>query len=165
MKDATINIKKDNKLSQLKAILYLLQTNLKEFKDEVDASYKLIQMGEKNQLSKKLEQQIDDPIKDVFGFSSKVDYQVNQIIDKVIRGFFKKNKSLIENVYKTKKNPNDLHYSIVLRDDNLKNRTLFFSFIDEFDLIDTSQRYPIYFQFISKDFISKLNYDEEIKLE
>jgi len=165
MSDSVLDIKKDNKLGQLKAILYLLQTNLEEFKDEVDSSYELLKIGEKTSLSKKIEQKMDNPVKDIFEFSSKIDNQVNYILDKVIRGFLKKNSKLVDQAFKTKANQNDLHYSIVLKNDNLDNRNKLFSFLDNFDLMDISQKHPIYFQFIPKKLISKINYNEEIKFE
>lgn len=165
MSDSVLDIKKDNKLGQLKAILYLLQTNLEEFKDEVDSSYELLKIGEKTSLSKKIEQKMDNPIKDIFEFSSKIDNQVNYIIDKVVRGFLKKNSNIVERAFKTKSNLDDLHYSILLKDDNIDNRTKMFSFLDNFDLMDISQKHPIYFQFIPKQIIDKINYNEEIKFE
>ncbi|MGM0582474.1 MAG: hypothetical protein ACQETL_17480 [Bacteroidota bacterium] len=165
MSDSVLDIKKDNKLGQLKAILYLLQTNLEDFKDEVDSSYELLKVGERTALSKKIEQKIDNPINDIFEFSSKIDLQVNQIIDKVIRSFFKKNAKIIDRAFKTKESLNDLHYSIILKDDNLDNRTKLFSFLDNFDLMDISQKHPVYFQFIPKKLIDKINYNEEIKFE
>ena len=165
MSDSVLDIKKDNKLGQLKAILYLLQTNLEEFKDEVDSSYELLKIGERTSLSKKIEQKMDNPVKDIFEFSSTIDNQVNYILDKVIRGFFKKNSKLIDKAFKTKANQNDLHYSIVLKNDNLDNRNKLFSFLDNFDLMDISQKHPIYFQFIPKKLIDKINYNEEIKFE
>ena len=72
MSNNTINIENDSKLSQLKALLYLLQTNLEEFKDDVDASYELLKIGEKTELSRKLEKKIDNPIGDIFQFSNKI---------------------------------------------------------------------------------------------
>ena len=165
MSDSALDTKNDNKLQQLKAILYLLQTNLEEFKDEVDSSYELLKIGEKTSLSKKLEQKIDNPINDIFEFSSEIDYQVNYILDKVVRGFLKKNSNVIDKAFKTKENHYDLHYSIVLKEDNINNRTKMFSFLDKFDVMDISQKHPIYFQFIPKQFIDKINYQEEINLE
>ena len=108
---------------------------------------------------------MDNPVKDIFEFSSKIDNQVNYILDKVIRGFLKKNSKLVDQAFKTKANQNDLHYSIVLKNDNLDNRNKLFSFLDNFDLMDISQKHPIYFQFIPKKLISKINYNEEIKFE
>lgn len=165
MSDSVLDIKKDSKLGQLKAILYLLQTNLEDFKDEVDSSYELLKVGERTALSKKIEQKIENPIQDIFEFSSKIDLQVNAIIDKVIKSFFKKNAKIIDSAFKTKESLNDLHYSIVLKEDNIDNRTKLFSFLDNFDLMDISQKHPVYFQFIPKKLIDKINYKEEIKLD
>lgn len=165
MKDSVLDIKKDNKLGQLKAILYLLQTNLEEFKDEVDSSYELLKIGEKTSLSKKIEKSIDNPLEDIFEFSSKIDNQVNYILDRVIRSYLRKNTNLVDKAFKTKDNWNDLHYSIVLKEDNLHNRTKLFTFLDNFDVMDISQKHPIYFQFIPKNLIHRINYNEEIKID
>ncbi len=163
MKSQTFDIKNDSKLGQLKAILYLLQTNLEEFKDEVDASYALLSIGEKTPLSKKLEKTLENPIKDIFQFSNKIDSQVNQILDKIIRGYFKKNYSALEKVYKTRESLNDLHYSIVLKEDNIENRDIFFDFLNKIDLANISQKHNVYFQFIPSKLVEKIKFSEEIK--
>ena len=165
MNSQTFDIKSDSKLDQLKAILYLLQTNLEEFKDEVDASYALLNIGEKTPLSKKLEKTLENPVKDIFQFSNKIDNQVNQILDKIIRGYFKKNYSSVEKVFKTREGINDLHYSIVLKEDNIKNRDVFFEFLNTIDLANISQKHNVYFQFIPSQLVDKIEFSEEIKFE
>lgn len=90
MGNATINITNDSKISQLKALLYLLQSNLEELKDEVDMSYELLKVGEKTELLKKLEEKINNPIEDLLQFSNTIDAQVRQILHKIIQGLFKK---------------------------------------------------------------------------
>lgn len=60
---------------------------------------------------------------------------------------------------------NDLHYSIVLKDDNINIRTDFFSFLEKFDLMNISQKHPVYFQFIPEKLINKISYNEEIKFD
>ena len=165
MNSPTLDIKSDSKLGQLKAILYLLQTNLEEFKDEVDASYALLSIGEKTPLSKKLEKTLENPVKDIFQFSNKIDNQVNQILDKIIRGYFKKNYFALEKVFKTRESLNDLHYSIVLKDDNIKNRDIFFEFLNKIDLANISQKHNVYFQFIPSQLVDKIKFNEEIKFE
>ncbi|MCC5916436.1 MAG: hypothetical protein JJU02_03820 [Cryomorphaceae bacterium] len=165
MSDSVLDIKKDNKFGQLKAILYLLQTNLEDFKDEVDSSYELLKIGKKTPLSKKIEQKIDDPIKDIFEFTSKLDNQVDSFLDQIIRSFFNKNSNLIFKAFKTNNCINDLHYSIVLKKDSIEIRTKMFTFLDNFDVMDISKKHPIYFQFIPKELMCKINFYEEIKLD
>ncbi|MHB8261751.1 MAG: hypothetical protein ACYDCN_13075 [Bacteroidia bacterium] len=155
----------DHKVGQLKAILYLLQTNLEEFKDEVDRSYELIKIGEKTDLSKKIETTIDDPINSIFKLSSNIDNQIKEIVDRIVKAFLKHNSSIIHGAYKTQTSLNDLHYSIVLKKDDMDNRNKIFDFFDKFDLLDISNKYPVYFQFVPSELIGKINITEEVKFE
>jgi len=156
--------KVDNNLVKLKGILFKLQLDLEDFKNEVDSSYALLEIGEKSSLSKKLEKSMKNPIKDILDFSSKIDNKVSYILDKVIRVHFKNNKSILEKVFKTREGLNDLHYSIVLKEDNTKNRDIFFSFLNQLDLTDISQKDKIYFQFIPSQLVNKIKFSEEINI-
>jgi len=60
---------------------------------------------------------------------------------------------------------NDLHYSIVLKNDNIENRNKIFDFFDKFDLLDISNKYPVYFQFVPVELIEKILVSESVKLE
>jgi hypothetical protein len=162
MATTKINTEIDNNLGKIKGILYKLQLDIDELKNEVDNSYALLEIGEKTELSIKLEKSIQNPIKEIFTFSSKIDNQVVYILDKVIRGYFKSHKSNIEKVFKTRHGLNDLHYSLVLKEDNTKNREIFFAFLNQLDLNDVAQKDKIYFQFIPSKLINKINFSEEI---
>ena len=155
----------DHKVGQLKAILYLLQTNLEEFKDEVDRSYELLKVGEKTDLSKKIENTIEDPINSIFKLSSNIDDQIKEIVDRIVKAFLKHNSQVIQGAYRTKTSLNDLHYSIVLKNDNIENRNKIFDFFDKFDLLDISNKYPVYFQFVPVELIEKILVSESVKLE
>jgi len=164
MGNATINITNDSKISQLKALLYLLQSNLEELKDEVDMSYELLKVGEKTELLKKLEEKINNPIEDLLQFSNTIDAQVRQILHKIIQGLFKKNSNIIDKVHKTRSSINDLHYSIVLREDTMENRNVLFDFLNKFDFDNLNQKHNIYFQFIPAHLIDKIKFSEELPL-
>lgn len=155
----------DNKLGQLKAILYLLQTNLEEFKDEVDRSYELIKIGEMTDLSKKLETTLSDPLSNIFEISKNIDHEVKYIVDKFVKGFIRSNKRIVTSAYRSKTSMNDLHYSIVLQDDTVSNRNKLFSFFDHYDLLEISSKYPVYFQFVPSELIEKINYIEIVNLD
>lgn len=155
----------DHKVGQLKAILYLLQTNLEEFKDEVDRSYELLKVGEKTDLSKKIENTIEDPIYSIFKLSSNIDNQIKEIIDRIVKSFLKDNSHIIQIAYRTKTSLNDLHYSIVLKNDSMDNRNKIFEFFDRFDLLDISSKYPVYFQFVPIELIQNILVNEMVKLE
>lgn len=153
----------DQKLGQLRAILYLLQTNLEEFKDEVDRSYELLKIGEMTELTKKIEGTLSNPMDSVLNVSNNIDGQVKQIVDIFVKSFFRKNKETVGAAYRSKTSLNDLHYSIVLKEDNIKNRNKIFDFFDKYDLLEIANKYPVYFQFIPVELVNKLNYSEELK--
>lgn len=155
----------DHKVGQLKAILYLLQTNLDEFKDEVDRSYELLKIGEKTDLSKKIENTIEDPISSIFNLSSTIDNQLKEIVDRIVKAFLKYNSQIIQGAYRTKTSLNDLHYSIVLKNDTIDNRNKIVNFFDKFDLLDISTKYPVYFQFVPIELIGRILVSESVKLE
>jgi hypothetical protein len=154
----------DNKLGQLRAILYLLQTNLEGFRDEVDRSYELLKIGEKTDLSKKIEDSIDDPLTSIFNISSNIDEQVRDIVDRLVKSFLRHNAEIIQNAYRTKTSMNDLHYSIVLKTDDINNRNKIFDFFDKFDLLDISKKYPVYFQFVPVELAAKIRISESLNL-
>ena len=158
------NSKTDTKLEELKAILYLLQTNIDSIKDEVDTSYALLELGAKTKLSAKIEQTIDNPLKEFIDFSKNIDMNVNIILIKYTKGFFNKNKSLINRVFKTNANESDLHFSIVLKVDTIENRSVFFDFLDKLEGSGINQNKNILFQFIPKNLIDKVSFAEEINL-
>lgn len=164
MSNPTIHIENGGKLGQLKALLYLLQTNLEEFKNDVDSSYELLKIGEKTSLTKRLEQAIKNPAEDFFNYSNNIDVKVSEILHRIILGYFKRNKNSIERVFKTNKNLNDLHYSIVLKKDNISNRAMFFDFLNKLDLNYLNQKHNIYFQFIPSHLVDKINFEKELPL-
>jgi hypothetical protein len=154
----------DHRTGQLKAILYLLQTNLEEFKDEVDRSYELLKLGEKTDLSQRIESSLDNPIESIFGMSANIDGQVKLIIDRIVKGFLKKHHGTIELAFRSKFASDDLHYCLVLKSDNSKERGKIFRFFDRYDLLDIAQRYPVIFQFVPQELAGKIEYSEILDL-
>lgn len=150
---------------QLQAILFLLQTNLEEMKEEVDRSYALLKVGEKTDLSKKIENTMNNPLNSIFELSINIDDQIKSIIDRSVKNFLKFHREIIHSSIRTKTYLNDLHYSIALNNDNIENRVKIFEFLNKFELLDISIKYPVYFQFVPVELIDKINVSEIIKLD
>ncbi|NII27468.1 hypothetical protein HB364_20435 [Pseudoflavitalea sp. X16] len=164
-KKITIATNAEQQLGELKGILYLLQSKLEEFKEEVDRSYELLQIGELTDLSKKIETTLSNPVDSVFHVSNNIDAQVKHIIDKFVNSFLRIKRPVITAAYRSKTSLNDLHYSIVLKEDNIDNRNTVFDFFDKYDLLDIASKYPVYFQFVPIELVEKINYSEELKLD
>jgi hypothetical protein len=84
------------------------------------------------------------------------------IVKSMAKNFFNCNKPLIEKVLLSNTSLNHLHYSIVLKDDNIDNRNTIFDFLNRYDLLDMGNKYPVYFQFIPTELAHKINSIEEI---
>ena len=154
------------KKGQIKAILYLLQTNLDEFKNEVDKSYELLRIGEKTDLSKMIEETLSDPFRSIFNVSSKIDKEVRDIVNRITIGYFKSiKKSTISQVYQNKSHRNDLYYAIVLEEDSIENRSMVFDFFDSYEQLDIAERFPVFFQFVPAELTGKLKHMEKVTLE
>lgn len=76
--------------------------------------------------------------------------------------FFVNNKSLIDKVLLSYTTLNNLHYSIVLKDDNIDNRNVIFEFLNSYDLLDVASKHPICFQFIPIALAHTINSAEEL---
>ncbi len=113
-------------------------------------------------LTKKIEDTLSNPMSATYNASNNIDNQVKQIVDIFVKSFFRQNKSIVNSAYRSKTSLNDLHYSIVLKEDNIENRNRIFDFFDKYDLLEIANRYPVYFQFIPPGLVDKLNYSEEL---
>jgi hypothetical protein len=154
----------DKKVKNLTAILYLLQSNLEEFVGEVDKGYQLFtQVGEKTELVQSIEKLLDNPMGNLSDLSDKIDGHIRFIVDKTVRGFFHKKKELIELVLISTTPSNQLHYSIVLKDDNMTNRLQIFDFLNFYDSISISTKYPIYFQFVPIELVDKIRHTDALR--
>jgi len=164
--DTKQNIKTstDNRNGQLRAILYLLQTNLEEFSEEVERSYELLKLGEKTELSKTIEDSIEDPLSSIFNISVDIDNRIKNIVDRIVKSYLKHNSAIVQTAYRTNTIKGDLHYSIVLKNDNMVNRNRIFDFFDKYDLLEVSQKYPVYFQFVPVDLAEKIQVCEALEL-
>jgi hypothetical protein len=157
-----INTASEKKLQQLKHILYLLQSNLEEFKEEVDRSCALLQIGEKTEFARSIEKRLSDPLGEFSDISDKIDQEVKGIIKSMVKNFFNRNNALLDKVFVSKTSLNHLHYSIILKEDNIDNRNAIFEFLNRYDLLDMANKYPVYFQFIPTELAHKINSIEEL---
>ncbi len=150
----------------LKAILYLLQTNLEGFKAEVDRGYELLtKIGEKTDFVKEIEDAMSNPLGNISAMSQNLDENVTEIADALVRSFFAYRKEYIHKAFRNLASNNNLHYSIVLKEDNIEIRDKFLDFFEYYDVYDISNRYPVTFQFVPVELIDKVKVREEISLQ
>jgi hypothetical protein len=163
MEKRTQTVLGEVKDKRLKAILYLLQERLEEFKREVDRSYELLSIGELTDLSKQIKESITSgPLSGIIDVSNDIDMKMKQLLDSFVVSFFKYRQDVIDTVLRCENSSHELYYAITLKEDDIDNRNKIFEFYDKYDLLDISNRYPIYFQFVPKELRKKIKVGEMI---
>jgi hypothetical protein len=158
------SITADKQEKQLQAILYLLQEKLDEFKNEVDSSYELLKIGEKTELSKQIENSIENPIESLFNTSKLINTQIKDILDRLVVSFLHTKKNVINSAYKNSPSSSQLSYSIVLNEDTNLNREKVFEFFNLLYSLEFSDEFPIAFQIVPIELIGKIETKEVINL-
>jgi hypothetical protein len=151
----TVRTKEDLKKRQLKGILFALQAFLEEEIGKVEAAYALNEIGEKTELTKKLEKLIDRPLDHIYETSNQIDNEVLKVLYKLVERYLKAHKDKINSAYYYK---SDLvsHFSIVLDKDTEENRDCLYEFLDSYEEEKISRRYPIIFNFLDNDMVKGL---------
>lgn len=149
---------------QLASILYLLSTKIEDFGNEIYKSSELLKIGEKTELSKSIEELIENPLENLINTSTHISSQINGIINKIFIGFLKDNKEIISNVFRNEINSNDLTYSIVLSEDTFENRNRIFKFYDFLYAFEASEAFPVTIQITPIELVGKLINKKEIDL-
>jgi hypothetical protein len=152
----------DSRLGQLKAILFLMQTDMDQFQTEVNRTYELLKIGEKTDLSQQIEKIMDDPLSTIFEISSDFDDKAKFLVDKLVISFLKHKSKYISHAYRSLTFFNDLHYTIILKEDSLVSRNAMFEFFEAYDLLNLSVKFPVYFQYVPIELIDRMSVCEEI---
>jgi hypothetical protein len=143
-------------------ILLILRKHFDESIEDIELTKKLSKLGAKTQLHQIIEKALEDSLKATWDASVSIDKQFMSILDLIIQAYFKELKDVVETVYKTKTTGNVLHYSVVLKEDNMENRNAVYEFFDDYETSEYSEKYPIYFQVVPPGLINKINTEKKI---
>lgn len=129
-------------------------------------SHNYFQIGLNDDLANFISKQIDKPLDFM---SDVIDAQMNDVREglenAIVSRLFIDNKDTINKVYRTNDSGNLLHYYIILKNDSLKNRRVFLSFLNDYNKEKLSQRFPILFDFTTTKNEGAINKVKEIPLK
>jgi hypothetical protein len=164
-KSALTSAVEEKRNGEIKAILYFLQSHLEEFLDEADKSYDLLdKIGEKTQLTKAIEDALDNPLIGILKANSTINLQVIEIFKKAISHGIATHKDIVEAAYFQKRLGREMRFFIVLKEDTEENRATLFSILSSYDETALQDLNPAYFHFIRPDMLEELRDVEEIKI-
>ena len=119
-------------------------------------------MGIMTNLSTQIQIAMDNPLQNIVSSAAQIDLQIKEILNKSVVNFLKSKNDKVYRALRSETAYGDLFYSIVLKEDNIENRQEMFDFLDKYDLLNISTKYPILFQFTPVDLVDKINAKEEI---
>lgn len=152
----------ENNDNAVKDILLKLKDIHTDCANDAQFSSDLFALGAHTKLTKTVEKLINSPLDSLYELTNEMDDKLKTVVDSIVKSYFTFKKDIIANVYKSSSEVNILHYSIVLKQDNIANRSTMFDFFDTYDNIALSNKYPVYFQFTPQELIEKIKIKEEV---
>ena len=123
--------------------------NMKTFFDGIcnDASFSSMMLDHNihDSFSKLVSDSINDPLKSSFTALSSIEDSIVTLLNAYVCDFLLKNKKHIKAAYKQKKSGTILHYTILFKDDSLKTKYIFFSFLNNYERTPYNTRFPLIF--------------------
>jgi hypothetical protein len=161
--DATIQKEPVHKTDELKDVVGMLKNVFGDLCNDASISSMLLDINIQDAFSKRISAIMDKPLLSSFDALQGIEMAIKDMLNKSVEDFLNSNKKYIRKVYRLKHAGTVLHYSIVLKDDDLHKRSKLYSFISDYKNTKISARFPIVFQSIPKDLEN--DFKEEFSIE
>lgn len=122
---------------------------LKDWKEASDVSRFLLDKNIVDTLGKIIHDAVTDPITANYNALTNIETIVRDFIHKVVCLFIEGHADLLGTALYS----GDLYYCLVLKEDTLKNRSIFNQFLLNMESEAYFERFPVYFQFIPPDLV------------
>lgn len=136
---------------------------LSYLKEDVDNANTLVELGAYTKLAKDVETFITNPLESMIQTYIGLTLSIQKMLSSFVRSFLQSNKGLIDKVYETSVQ-NSLMYYVVLKEDTMENRAVFFKFLDAYEGLEIDQNISIRFQFVPQRVLDKITLENEIAL-
>jgi hypothetical protein len=142
-----------------------LKHHLTEAFDSVNKSHTYFKVGLEDDFVNYLNKYAESPITMIsHSFDGHMD-AIRSILEEVSEKFFQTQKDNIYKIFRSNPKGNFIHFYIILKDDTLRNRRPFFSFLNEYEKELLSKQFPILFEFISQKKEDAVRKEKVINLE
>lgn len=144
-------------------ILQAVGSRVHELKNNISTSQELLKLGVDTNLTTELRNLLKDPLSKMLSLRVDIDNTISELLTFVITRYFKNHEDIIEKAFRTDTGKNDLHFSIVLKNDNFENREIIFNLLRDYKYsTDLWDLLPLYIQFIPIDLVEKIKNKEDI---
>lgn len=138
-------------------ILQALELRVTELQHDVNVSQQLLDVGVYTDLTNTIKKVIENPLSHLLATRDELNSNIASLITLFVKGFFKFNKDIISTAFVTDtKSNNELHFSIVLKDDNYTTRESIFTFLTDYKSSSLWESYPLFFQIVPENISHKI---------
>lgn len=139
------------KTDELKDMVGMLKNVFGDLCLDASVSSMLLDVNIQDAFSKRISDIMDKPLISSFDALQGIEIAIKDMLNKSVEDFLESNKKNIKKVYRLKHAGTVLHYSIILKDDDLHKRSTLYNFISDYKNTKISARFPIVFQSIPKE--------------
>lgn len=145
-------------------ILELMKLQVDDLKKDIHLSQDMLCTGAKTNLASNIDKAIQNPISPLLEVKANIDSSIKTIINETVKQYFNGHRDIIATAFLTDtgKGRHDLHYTVVLKKDNQKNRTSVLGLLRDYRCVDVAEDYPIHIQIIPQEVSSKIKRKEII---
>lgn len=127
--------------------------------ESISKDKELLEFGAKTAAVVEIENMIKHPVEEMDRSIGKLKTNAFRILNGAAKNIFSKYSEAIYKVVRTDA-PTALHYSIALKEDSPEMRFQLLRILDGYETMGYSRSFPMYFQFVSKEFIGQIPYTE-----
>jgi hypothetical protein len=149
--DTVMHNEQISKTGELKEVVGMLKNVFGDLCTDASLSSMLLDVDIQDAFSKRISDVMDKPLTSSFDALQGIESAIKDLLNKSVEDFLAANKKNIKQVYRLKQSGTVLHYSIILKDDDLHKRSQLYSFISDYKNTKISARFPIVFQNIPSE--------------
>lgn len=138
-------------------ILKAMEARVDEVKGNIDTSQRMLPFNVDTDLISSIKKLISDPLSQLMPIKQDVDTTIGGLITHVVKQYLLLHKDKIQKaiIVDTGSNSHELHFWIVLTEDNSDNRAAVYSLLADYKATDLWETYPIYFQIVPQGVADK----------
>ena len=141
------------------AVYSALQSSFKKASSAVHESRTLSSIGVYDDLFKMIEKAQNDPLGIISDKLTSDFTQIKNFLDGIVSAFVEENSEAIKDLEKVPNNSSHLCYYIVLKEDSIATRKPFLKFLYDYEQRSISDKFPIFFDFMSQPILDEIRHD------
>jgi hypothetical protein len=141
----------NQKTAELKDMVGMLKNVFGDLCNDASVSSMLLDIDIQDAFSMRVSDIMDKPLTSSYDALQGIESAIKDMLNKSVVAFLEENKKNINKVYRLKHSGTVLHYSIILKDDDLHKRSKLYGFISDYKNTKISARFPIVFQSIPSE--------------